>query len=554
MNYSKGFFILFAVVVRYLTERDRALFLSLAAVALLTYLPFVNNPFFFDDLGFLFGAPVAAYASSGFSFNLRWIAYATLGWTWAFFFEDPAPYRIGNVLLHIATGWLLFVWFRQIGKFAELNLRWVRFKAWSFTAAMVFVAHPVASFAVGYVVQRSIVMATMFSLITYIAYTQALLSGQRKWLVVVTIAFFCAIFSKEHSVSSLGVLAALTMVFRDRKLLAGNALAVVWIFLIAEAVLITLLSAGILGTPYEMFAQSMFDRRGLEGLSNVELQLFSILTQAGLFFKYLLTWVFPYPGYLSIDMRVEFLAGAGLISQWLPLLLFLVVFGIGAVLLLSRTMYYRLLGLAIVSPAALFVVEFSTIRVQEAFVLYRSYAWIPPALLAIPVLCGRVSSQNLFKAALPIALCILVPLTWHRLWIFQDDYRLWTDAIEVLPDPYAIGAERIYYNRGNALMKMKLWSAAIKDYETASRIRPGIAEIHMNLGYARAGLKQYHVALAEFAKVTQLVPENGHAYFNQGMVFNWIGNAAQAKEKMRLGCRLNYKPACVVLAQVEKAH
>ena len=70
--------------------------------------------------------------------------------------------------------------------------------AW--VGALIFALHPVAVYAVGYVVQRSILMATFFVLVMQLSYLHGLLTGRRRWLVLAAAAYFLAVFSKEHSV------------------------------------------------------------------------------------------------------------------------------------------------------------------------------------------------------------------------------------------------------------------------------------------------------------------------------------------------------------------
>ena len=61
--------------------------------------------------------------------------------------------------------------------------------------------------------------------------------------------------------------------------------------------------------------------------------------------------------------------------------------------LLPVTLIWRggrlgLLGFALLAPWLLFATELSAVRIQEQFVLYRSYLWMAPAFAGLGVLSG----------------------------------------------------------------------------------------------------------------------------------------------------------------------
>ncbi len=90
--------------LNYFRQRDRAWLLSLLAAVCLVYLPFLGNPFFFMDVPFFTTGVARQYAHSLFQFDLRWLPYASLGWTAAIFGESVALlFHLGNTLLHAAN-------------------------------------------------------------------------------------------------------------------------------------------------------------------------------------------------------------------------------------------------------------------------------------------------------------------------------------------------------------------------------------------------------------------------------------------------------------------
>lgn len=76
----------------YFSQRDRGWLLSLVAVVCLIYIPYLGNPFFFDDVRFLMGGAAQHYTRPWLHFDLRCLSYATLGWT-EMLFSNEAPDR-----------------------------------------------------------------------------------------------------------------------------------------------------------------------------------------------------------------------------------------------------------------------------------------------------------------------------------------------------------------------------------------------------------------------------------------------------------------------------
>ena len=211
--------------------------------------------------------------------------------------------------------------------------------------------------------------------------------------------------------------------------------------------MIILRAKGVFGTPYEAMAADLFEKQGIiEGAPM--LHLLSAMTQAGLFFKYLLLWLLPNPAWMAIDMREPFVASLTAWQGWLGALGFVAYGALGGWLLL-RPRWAGLAGLALLYPWLQFMLEFSSIRVQEPFVLYRSYLWMPGLMLFIPLLLAKWPNKKTFLA-LGLTALLLAPLAVNRLWVFADNYRLWNDAALLLPNDRVAGADRIFFNRGQA--------------------------------------------------------------------------------------------------------
>ena len=129
--------------------------LGIFIVVALLYGPYVGSPSIFDDVYF-FLEPQKYVDSLSWSglFDRRWVSNATLALTYRLWGAEHGAYHIGNLLIHGLTAFSLFLLLRDLlahERDGSANLP-------AFTAAMLFALHPVAAFAVGYIVERSIML------------------------------------------------------------------------------------------------------------------------------------------------------------------------------------------------------------------------------------------------------------------------------------------------------------------------------------------------------------------------------------------------------------
>ncbi|MEQ1668620.1 MAG: hypothetical protein ABL868_09220, partial [Sulfuriferula sp.] len=153
--------------------RAGILFIGLLFIAVsVLYGHSVNYPFVFDDVPFFTEANLHQYGTSLFHFDLRWLAYASFGWTYELFGMDIAALRWGNILLHGLTASLLFLFFQRMITLANIGTQAASVTA--FLLALVFAIHPVAVYGVAYLVERSIIMATLFSIAALWCYLEGI--------------------------------------------------------------------------------------------------------------------------------------------------------------------------------------------------------------------------------------------------------------------------------------------------------------------------------------------------------------------------------------------
>ncbi|MBI5428937.1 MAG: tetratricopeptide repeat protein, partial [Nitrosomonadales bacterium] len=480
--------------------------------------------------------------------------YATLSWTVGWFGLDVFKLRLGNVLLHAANAIALFFLLRRLFRVTLADDPAAGRPAWTgfaFLGALLFALHPVAVYDVVYLIQRSTLMATLFVLLMLILYLEGLLRGGWAWMVGAALCYFAAVLSKEHSVMAPGVAIALTLLIRkpSAALLKQTAPYYILILIASVTALVVLRARGILGQAYEPHGLIMLEQfartHGLAGLADLpNLHLLSILTQSALFFKYLGLWLLPNPGWMSVDMREPF-ALSLLGAQTLGFAAFL-AYCCAAVWLLLERGRAGLLGFALLFPGIMFLTEFSAVRIQEPFVLYRSYLWMPGLLAALPLAVGGLKPARAF-ALLGILCLALVPLTLNRLHTFSSPLLLWDDAEKLVRGkPDAIDAARIYINRGGELGKLRRYEAAIADFNKAIALSPLENSLtYRNRAAAYYYLGKYQESLHDYDRAIELQPKHPDAYSGRALTYRALGDFAKAHEDIELYCTLkSLNPGC----------
>lgn len=486
------------------------LFVSLLALAVGgLYGQFLWNPLIFDDIPFFIldadGLPsIAAYRFE--PLQLRSLPYATLSWTLAFVSQQLLPHRLGNLLLHLGTVLALFGFLYSL--FVALRLS--AGKAMppivaAFFAALLFALHPVSTYAAGYLVQRTIVMATLFSTLAMWAYVRGSLSEKSVWLWICVPLYYLAVQSKEHAIMLPTALVALTALLHEdwkRKLKQRCALLLVFAGI---AGWVLLARKGLLGSVYEPVAAEM-----LSAVDKEKAYPLSIMTQAWLFFKYAFLWLLPNPNWMSIDMR-EPMAHSLSSVYWLALCAYL-GWGGTAILLIFKRGAHGLFGFAMFFPWVMFFTEFSSVRVQEIFVLYRSYLWAVGAFCALPIIFRKVDAR---PAALILSLvaAAMFMVSMERLMVLSQPLFIWDDAEKLVKgrDDVA-GAYRIYYNRGTERASLGMMDAAVQDYQRAIVLNPDFAESFGNLGAAYAHLEKWDDALVALRQAIKITDKGGRTF------------------------------------------
>lgn len=502
------------------------------------YWPSLHHPVFFDDIPFFKRNGLNTIFLTGFVFEIRWLPYFLTAWADLIFDDTVFAQRSINVGLHLVTAFVLYALVKQVSNHAAPHRNNERA---ALAAALLFLLHPLAVYAVGYLIQRTILMATLFGLLALNTYFDGLITRKKAYFLFSALFYLLATFSKEHAVLIPLVALALTPLAAPITRQTWRQLVLPFSWFLPLAILVVIKNQSNLGRVYEPLAEQMVILRAGNESPEV-LWLLSVMTQASLFFKYLLLALVPSPGWMSIDMRVPFAATLAEPKYVLGVAA-LAAYGITALFWLVKGGRRGLLGFALLAPLLLFVVEFSTVRIQEPFVLYRAYLWIPFLFMLIPALTYSVPDKFFWPVILLVALAFAASSA-DRLKSFSSSYSLWDDAVRKLPTTLAPGSARTYNNRGLQNMKRGDLPAAIADCTHAIQVDPQYRLAYQNRAFAYMKQGNYPAAIRDAKTVARMYPQDPHVFALLGSIYQGAGQFNNARANFRVGCKRGSRVAC----------
>jgi hypothetical protein len=527
----------------------------IAGLACAVYGPFLANPRVFDDWTFFSGHLFSYYATHPFGLNLRLPPNFSLAVT-EVLVGGMRAHRIVSLVFHLACALALYKLIYDLLRVVALSssagpVPRAHAATWAFVGAAAFTIHPVAVYAAGYLVQRTIVFATLFSLLSAVLFVRGLAQRRHADAFSAALMYSIAVLSKEHGILLPAAAALAVFLVRPERGFAIRYAATYWAACAPVAVSVALFRKWLIGETYEPdYGVVATQMEGVFGHAVTDLSWsMSAVTQAGLFFKYLALWLWPDTGAMSIDLRVDFL------QDWSPgwVLLKLSAFaGFGALgfVLLRRGGKVGLAGFGMLFAWILFLVELSTARFQEPFVLYRSYLWAPGLAIAFVALASTVPVRA-GLAAFALAAPLLSYQAHDRLAAFSSSFLLWEDAAKKLPGKPVPWGSRTLYMLAREYVYGGRPDKAIEIAERCMEQYPNTVHCYYARGVLHYLVGEHALALPYLSRAVELRPDSGIAHHRLGLVLERLGRIPEAKAEYGRASDLGYKGADFEIQRLE---
>jgi tetratricopeptide (TPR) repeat protein len=507
-----------------------AAIVALLALGLAAYANAFQSAFVFDDIKHVRDNPLIRdlhnYLGSLAGYRVlptRFVGYLTFAVNYRLGGTAVGGYHAFNVAVHVLNALLVYalvVTTFRAPRVARSALA-PHAPAIAFAAAALFVAHPLQTQAVTYVVQRLTSLAALFYLAAVVLYARWRLAtpgaSRARRAVPYALALLAAVLAmrtKEIAFTLPFAIVLYELSFFEPAPRRWSALAP---FLATAAIIpLTLLD---LGRPAgQLLSEATAATRVQTGMGRLEY----LTTQAAVVVTYLFLLLLPvgqnldhdYPLYPS-PLAPEVLSAAAV-------LLSLAAFGVWlhrrAAASGPRALdpAGRLAAYGIAWWFLALAVESSVIPIVD--VIYEHRAYLPSVgffvavALAIAAAARRRPGASVSRTTVAVGAALallLVFATRARNEVWKDEISVWTDAAEKSP-----GKARPHLNLGTALAEAGRHREAVAPLRRAAELDPGLAPARAQLGAALAALGRTVEAEPELRGALRLRPDDPEALFN----------------------------------------
>jgi tetratricopeptide (TPR) repeat protein len=486
----------------------------------------VHNPSVHDLGGFLAGGKGYREHPTRFVGNLTFALNHHLSGL------DPTGYHLVNILIHVFNALLLWALVRVT--FRTPRLGGSALAPWSgavaTAAALLFVAHPIQTQAVTYVVQRFASLATTFYLLAVLLWGRWRLRRQAG-----------GARGLRGAAGYAAVLAAVVLAMRTKEIAITAPLAIglyeIWFFegswrrrlpwLLPVLATLALIPLDLVGL-HKPMGQILSDVGELTKLQTSMSRLDYLTTQVAVVATYLRLLILPVGQNLDWDYPVC----RSLLEPRVALAALVLAAVATAALLLHGGRLARRLRLS-PDPAgrlASFGVAwfFLTLSVESSVipivdVIFEHRVYLPSvgsfaataaglALLARRLAPSRPAACTVAAAA--AVSVVLAGATWARNEVWASELSLWSDVVAKSPRK-----SRPHDNLGLALARLGREPEAAERFREAVRLDPNNARAWNNLGVALAKLGRAEEAKGALRSAIRVQPDHAEAHHNLGRIY-----------------------------------
>jgi len=415
-----------------LTSNMKLVAASVVTITVVAYLPSLRGPFVFDDLGNIVGNSLVATFPPALDISnpaSRWLTTLTFAMNYQVSGWDTWSYRVTNVALHVACGWLIFALSRLvlIAYRAEENARSQSTQQAAWLIAAIWLVHPLPSSAVAYIVQRSEILAAcaiVGFLIAILRDSKSVTAG-RPWQWIAAATFVAGICCKTNAVSALPIAMLL-----DRLLLSDS-----WGTVLKRRGILYLLPVAMGALSFWILLPGLqIGDAGVGFSEEIPSVAIYLATQCQVLWHYIFLCLWP--SELSIDYRWPPVDSVLAAIPWIVPTLTLLAFGFW------RYQKRRLDGWLILALFLLLAPTSTLIPITDIAVDHRMYLG-SATIIALGVMLAYylVSLRRAGKALSPaMGICFLCVLlgclslrTFTRSQDWSSGFSLWLSAARVSP-------------------------------------------------------------------------------------------------------------------------
>lgn len=456
----------------------------------------------------------------------RAITYLTFALNYRLHGLHVEGYHIVNIAIHISTAicvyWFILLTFVTPHMRRKHDMRFCHTTA--LLGTLLFVAHPIQTQAVTYIVQRLASLAALWYMLSCCLYISARLKHTHTAhipiirYIAACLAAILALLSKETALTLPVIICLYELFFFDhsRKKIVSSVsmcipfmiLAIVWVM--------------------RFVRMSYIFKTRIDWAGNVITPYRYALTQLHVVVTYIRLLLIPIHQNLDYDYPIT--------RSFFNLPTIACALLLAGIIMLAIILFkkHRMLSFGITWFFITLALESSIFPIADVIFEHRLYVPMVGLCLCLPELLGKIKNKN--KAVSFVVLCLcyissLSVLTYARNNVWKTDKSLWADVIK--KSPHKI---RPYINYGYACTQEKNYPDALRAFDQAintydQKQRSGllpddinlqdsnIAGAYANRGFAYATMGNVSAALADYAHALSIDPHHALTYFNRGTLY-----------------------------------
>ena len=508
----------------------------LAIVVILIYADTLTTPFILDDIHNIRDNPHIRITSlsleniirAGFQSPQSSRPVANISFALNYYFTgfNPAGFHLVNIMVHLATGFFLYLFAKATLKTPILRVRSEKYGWIPFFTMFLWMVHPLQTQSVAYLVQRMNSLAAMFYIVSMLLYVKFRLeTGTRsKWLLFAgcVLAGVLAVGTKEIAATLPIFIILYEWYFFQR-------LSLKWgrrHFLALGGILLLLIIISLIYLDFDPVIRifSDYKHRDFTMLQRVLTQFRIVI-----FYGSLLLW--PQPSRLNLDH--DFALSYSLTDPVTTLISMVVITALIALAILTAKRG-PLLSYGILWFFGNLAIESSVIGLELVFE-HRNYLPSMFIILAMVALAFQYVKPAWMGVVFLCVVGILFTVwTFERNRVWMDELSLYRDCAEKSP-----AKARPHNNFGAILLRRGDLPAAIEEFRSALRIKPDYADAHYNMGNALVKQGNLTNGIYHFSEALGLRPGNVKALNNMAATLVLLERYPEAIEYLNQALKIN---------------
>jgi len=479
-------------------------FLLLSFLGLLIYSNSFQGSFQFDDARWIEKDPFIRDVSNLGAIRehvpRRFLWFLSLAVNYHFHHVDVLGYHIVNFLIHLFCS--VFVYFFVRITFQTPRLRNSPLSTSQNTialfASLLFLSHPIQTQAVTYIIQRATSLATLFYILSMLAYAKSRLSKRHSipFLLLAIITALAAMFTKEIALTlPLNLLLYEVIFFPSSQESVKRRVLRILPFLLMLPII-----------PYLFLMQHAIGQEWIAAVTETKsiTRMDYFFTQINVVRTYIRLLFIPVKQALDYEYPISH--GFFEMRTILSFAFLAAIVGLGVKLLKTKP---------VVSFGIFWI--FLTLSIESSFipirdVIYEHRLYLPMVGFVMAICSGLrllIRKTLVYVLLFSMVVSIFSVLTYQRNWVWKDRVSLWLDSVRKFPE-----GVRARHNLANAYYGVGNYDEAIEHAKKAISLNPSLPEPYNTLGAIYADQKKFKESIQYFQKSISVDPTSADAYYN----------------------------------------